>query len=73
VCRHPALVNALAADRVAELATEIEKTGSGHRQEAARPRVCDAVRRGTGWMLVDVGLRLALPRSAKQSVARAHR
>jgi hypothetical protein len=73
VCQHPALVRALAADRVAELRTEIQETGSGSRQEVARPRVFDAVRRGTGWMLVDVGLRLALPHSAKHPVPQAHR
>jgi hypothetical protein len=73
VCQHPALVRALATDRVAELRTEIQETGSGTRHEVARPRAYDAVRRATGWMLVDVGLRLALSHSAQHPVPQAHR
>jgi hypothetical protein len=45
------LVGAVARDRVAELRRH------GTRR---RPKRAGSVRRRTGWMLVDVGLRLAL-------------
>lgn len=45
------LVGAVARDRVAAL-----RRGGGRR----RPRRAGAVRRRTGWVLVDLGLRLAL-------------
>jgi hypothetical protein len=73
MCLHPALVQALTRDRVAGLRHAAEPS--------VRPR-CDgpgasvllATRRATGWMLVDVGLRLALPqRALNHPTARAQR
>jgi hypothetical protein len=63
VCQNPALVEALAQDRLAEL-----RRGAQARSVAlqgARTRsILAASRRATGWLLIDVGLRLAVPRAA---------
>jgi hypothetical protein len=73
VYNNPTLIQALARDRAAELrrAAEAAALGKGahhqqHRIEAARNRA--------GWLLVDMGLRLAVPRgSLSQPVARVQR
>ena len=70
MCQSPALMRVLASDRVADLRQLSE---SGVRDKRARPRVhgLEAARLATGWLLVDVGLRLALPRaSLRRSVVR---
>ena len=48
----PTLIEPLARDRAAEL----------RRHARSRPRRRRSARRRTGWLLVDVGLRLALGR-----------
>lgn len=56
---HPALLDLLVRDRVAEL----RQSGAGVRIPREKPRrhPVEAARRGTGWLLVDLGLRLAVP------------
>jgi hypothetical protein len=75
VYQNPALVRALARDRVAEL-RQVAETGARNRRDVPRAGVIQAVRRDAGWLLVDLGLRLALPHRAlthPDPVARAHR
>lgn len=59
----PALVQALVRNRVAELRQSAEATAPSHRGKRQH-RIIGAARHGTGWMLVDLGLRLAVPRGA---------
>ena len=68
----PVVTQALAREHVAELR---RRGGRARIQNARRPeRVVDIAMRATGWLLVDVGLRLAAPRSAMDhAVARGHR
>jgi hypothetical protein len=63
---NPAVVQALAKDRVIEL-RQAAKAGATNRHEVRQPRVIEAARHGAGWLLVDVGLRLALPHGAVKS------
>jgi len=63
VHQHPAVLETLVRDRVAELRYSARATGRAQRANR-RPRVAAAIVRQTGWLLVDVGLRLALPRGA---------
>ena len=58
-----ALVEALARDRVIAL-RQCAPSRARRRSEKRRHRVTWAARRGTGWLLVDIGLRLAVPRSS---------
>jgi hypothetical protein len=58
---HPAVIEALVRDRVLELRRSAVGRTRG-RREKRRHRVTAAARHGTGWLLVDVGLRLAVPR-----------
>ena len=45
-----------------------------HGRRTRRVRALDAARHGTGWLLVDMGLRLAMPRAgAKHSIASGRR
>ena len=60
---NPAVVEALARDRVLELRQGAARRAR-FRREKRRHRVTAAARHGTGWLLVDVGLRLAVPRVA---------
>ncbi len=69
---NPAFAQLLARDRVADL-RHAAQTGAARRDDARRARVLQAARHGAGWLLVDVGLRLALPRGALKPTARAHR
>jgi hypothetical protein len=55
----PAVVEALVRDRVLELRRSADGRTRG-RREKRRHRATAA----TGWLLVDVGLRLAVPRGA---------
>lgn len=62
--QNPALVQALVRDRVAEL-FQSAPPARGHRGNPKRRlRMIRAARQGTGWVLVDLGLRLAIPRGA---------
>jgi hypothetical protein len=55
----PSLVQALARDRLAEL----QRTGRpGARRNGPRQAVIATARNRTGWLLVAIGLRLAVPR-----------
>jgi hypothetical protein len=58
--RNPALTHALARERALELRQIAPVRGRGKRRPA-RHRIVGAARRGTGWLLVDIGLRLAVP------------
>jgi hypothetical protein len=71
--RHPALARALATQRSAEL-QKIAQPRFATRSQQRRMRAVQAARRDAGWLLVDLGLRLALPRRTRpRPVARAHR
>lgn len=59
--QNPAVVEALARERAAELRRAAGIRGA-QRGEARRGSVLAAPRRATGWLLVDVGLRMAVPR-----------
>jgi hypothetical protein len=62
---HPAVLEALVRDRVLELRQTAAGRARSRRAERRR-RVAAAARHGTGWLLVDVGLRLAVPRGATE-------
>lgn len=71
--QHPVLVEALMKDRVAGLR---HSAGAGSHVKAAscQRRLVASVRQGTGWLLVDLGLKLATPRGgASHAVARGQR
>jgi hypothetical protein len=57
---NPALAQALARDHVADLRHSAQASAHG-RHAKAPPRVTSAARRRAGWLLVDIGLRLATP------------
>jgi hypothetical protein len=73
VYQHPALAKAMMSARVAEL----RHSGGARAHVGAAGRrhsLVDAARQGTGWLLVDLGLRLATPRGgASHPVVRAQR
>ncbi|HTX30092.1 MAG TPA: hypothetical protein VMD09_01840 [Solirubrobacteraceae bacterium] len=62
---HPTVLDALVEDRVAELR---QTAALSARAETAkhRRRPVQSARHGAGWLLVDVGLRLALPHPASR-------
>ncbi len=70
---HPALTRALASERAADHCRE----AMSHREDAGHPlraRAVDGLRYGAGWLLIDLGLRLAIPkRGPRRSMARAAR
>jgi hypothetical protein len=73
VYQHPTLLEALTRDRVAEFRRSAEATGDSRRAKR-RHNVVETARRGTGWLLVDLGLRLAMPRGGTNGpVARGQR
>lgn len=59
----PGLLQALGRDRVAELRRHAPHS-ERNRCEPRRRQFIEAARSTTGWLLVDVGLRLAAPRNA---------
>jgi hypothetical protein len=62
---HPGLREALARARTDELRQSAEANANANsRRDKPRHRPIQAARRGTGWLLVDMGLRLAVPRNA---------
>ena len=71
--QNPALVEALAKDRAAELRRQAARRVPARAKRSA-PRVAGAARRGAGWLLVDLGLWLAVPRRrVGHTVARVQR
>jgi hypothetical protein len=58
---NPALAGALVRDRVAQLQQSAGATAHP-RPRQRRPNVIAAARLGAGWLLIDMGLRLAMPR-----------
>ena len=62
--QHPAVLETLVRDRVAELRHSAQATGRMRRVNRWN-RLAASIRRGTGWLLVDMGLRLAVPRRAR--------
>lgn len=70
---HPALAGALAKDRVAELRRSAEASARVRRTPRG-PSVIGAARLRTGWLLVDMGLRLVMPRAGtNRPMARGQR
>ena len=70
---HPALIQALASDRVAERRHDA-RAAAAIRREKHPHRLIPAARHATGWLLIDVGLRLAMSRGGRShSVAGAQR
>lgn len=65
--QNPVLVKALVRDRVAELQRSAA-AGASHADGPRRPRPIATARQGAGWLLVDVGLRLAVPRGTVNQV-----
>jgi len=66
VHQHPAVQDAVVRSRVDEL----RKTAGAPTHSGRRFRFVAAARRGAGWLLIDMGLRLALPGAgAKHSIA----
>ena len=60
--QHPALFEALIEHRVAEL-----RHSARHiRREKRRNKLVAAARHGTGWLLIDMGLRLAMPGAGRK-------
>lgn len=57
----PSLVQTLARDRIAELQRSARPAA---RRNGPRQAVIATARSRTGWLLVAIGLRLAVPRSA---------
>jgi hypothetical protein len=73
VHQHHAVLEALGRDRVAELRHSARAT-TPIRREPRRPKFVAAARHGTGWLLVDMGLRLAMPRAGTEHpIARGQR
>ena len=71
--QHLVVQDAIARSRVDALRHSAGAPG-GNRRRARRVRVLAAARHGTGWLLVDMGLRLAMPRAgAKHSIASGRR
>ena len=67
--QHPAVHDAVVRSRVDEL-RHSAGASTYIRRGKRRFRVVAAARHGTGWLLVDMGLRLAMPRAgAKHSIA----
>ena len=73
---HPALVGPVIREQVAALRHDAELDADG-RHHAPGRRVIEAATQPIGWLLIEVGLRLAVPRgSARYPLARetlAHR
>lgn len=66
--QHPALANALARDRAAGLrqsaqSAQMAAETARRPRTQRRPSVIASARLRTGWLLVDMGLRLAVPRA----------
>jgi hypothetical protein len=64
VYHHQALAGVLVRDRVADLRHSAQSAGASTRSPRIqhRPGVIASARLRTGWLLVDMGLRLAVPR-----------
>lgn len=73
---HAALVGPVIREQIAELHHDAELDADGRRDARGRLGIA-AARQPIGWLLIEVGLRLALPRSsARYSLPRdtfAHR
>ena len=70
---HPAFARALVSDHVAELHRSAGAAGRT-RPNRRRPNLFAAARLETGWLLIDMGLRLAMPRGGpNRPVARGQR
>lgn len=64
--QHPAVQDAVVRSRVDKL----RHSAGASTHIRRRFRLVSAARHGTGWLLVDMGLRLAMPRAgAKPSIA----
>jgi hypothetical protein len=71
--QNSAVIQALARDSVAELHRTAD-ANARTRCERRPHRVIRAARKTTGWLLIDMGLRLAVPRSAmNRTVVRGQR
>jgi hypothetical protein len=63
---HPNHLESLAASRVADLRRETAAFRSA--DPARRSHSVDDARRNAGWLLVSIGLRLAVPRRERRTV-----
>ena len=63
---HPDHLESLAAQRVAELRRETAALRSA--DPGKRPLSIEEARRNAGWLLISVGLRLALPRRERETL-----
>lgn len=72
VYQHPVLAEALIRDRIAELRHSAGPS-TAVQAEKRRIKLVAAARQGTGWLLVDMGLRLAMPRVSTKPVAPGQR
>jgi hypothetical protein len=76
VYHHQALAGVLVSDRAAELRHRAQSAGASTRspRKQHRPGVIASARLRTGWLLVDMGLRMAVPRGgANRPVAGGRR
>jgi hypothetical protein len=62
VYQHPTVAQALVRARVADLQKKGARRTPHAEDGKPRHRLTDAAARGTGWLLVEAGLRLAVPR-----------
>jgi hypothetical protein len=73
VHHHPALAEALVRDRVTEL-RQSARTAAHFRPQKRRANGIEAARLGVGWLLIEIGLRLATPRGGmNRPMARGQR
>jgi hypothetical protein len=61
--QHPVILEAMARDRAAQVRRDAQ--GSAVRGSGARGPVAETATNRLGWLLVGLGLRLALPRRSK--------
>ena len=70
---HPLLVEALVRDRISEQ-RQRARTPAHTRPQGRRRNGIEAARLGAGWLLIEMGLRLAMPRGGmNRAMARGER
>lgn len=72
VYQHPVLVEALVRDRVAGL-RHSARASARAQGEKRRQNLVAAARQGTGWLLIDLGLKLATPRGGRRHLMAGER
>jgi hypothetical protein len=69
--QHPSITEAIARDRIAEATQRAQLTAL--KRASRRPSAVAAARNATGWLLVDLGLRLTVPRHSMRYSADSSR